>query len=73
MPKNIPCPRCSWTGKPSCREQKLKDFKKAGIEYTIRQLDRLRMMGIEGLHIYAMNRWKDVDYLIREAGLRTVI
>ena len=57
----------------AAREQKLKDFKKAGIEYTIRQLDRLRMMGIEGLHIYAMNRWKDVDYLIREAGIRTVI
>ena len=57
----------------AAREQKKADFRKAGLEYTVRQIDRLRMMGIDGLHLYAMNHWEEVDYLVREAGIRTVI
>jgi methylenetetrahydrofolate reductase (NADPH) len=54
-------------------EQKKADFKKAGIEYTIRQIDQYRALGIEGIHLYALNKWQDVSTIIRESGMRTVI
>ena len=55
------------------REQKKADFKKAGIEYTIRLLDRYRSLGVNGIHLYAMNKWRDVTDIIQATGLRTVI
>ena len=54
-------------------EQKKADFKKAGIEYTIRQIDKYRSLGIEGIHLYAMNKWKDVSQIIERSGIRTLI
>jgi methylenetetrahydrofolate reductase (NADPH) len=54
-------------------EQKKADFMKAGIEYTIRQIDQYRALGIEGIHLYALNKWQDVSTIIRESGMRTVI
>ena len=41
-------------------EQKKADFKKAGIEYTIKQIDEYRALGVNGIHLYALNKWKDV-------------
>ncbi len=37
-------------------EQKKADFKKAGIEYTIRQIDEYRALGINGIHLYALKQ-----------------
>lgn len=54
-------------------EQKKADFKKAGIEYTIRQIDKYRSLGVEGIHLYAMNKWKDVFQIIERSGIRTLI
>ena len=54
-------------------EQKKADFKKAGIEYTIRQIDKYRSLGVEGIHLYAMNKWKDVSQIIERSGIRTPI
>ena len=54
-------------------EQKKADFKKAGIEYTIRQIDKYRSLGVEGIHLYAMNKWKDVSQIIKRSGIRTLI
>ena len=54
-------------------EQKKADFKKAGIEYTIRQIDKYRSIGVEGIHLYAMNKWKDVSQIIERSGIRTLI
>ena len=54
-------------------EQKKADFKKAGIEYTIRQIDRYRALGVEGIHLYALNKWKDVSEIIKASGMRTLI
>lgn len=54
-------------------EQKKADFKKAGIEYTIRQIDKYRSLGVEGIHLYAMNKWKDVSQIIERSGIRTII
>ena len=54
-------------------EQKKADIKKAGIEYTIRQIDKYRSLGVEGIHLYAMNKWKDVSQIIERSGIRTLI
>ena len=54
-------------------EQKKADFKKAGIEYTIRQIDEYRACGINGIHLYALNKFDDVAYIAKEAGLLDLI
>lgn len=54
-------------------DQKKEDFKKAGIEYTIRQMDEYRSLGINGIHLYALNKWKDVTDIINASGIRTLV
>ena len=55
------------------REQKKEDFKKEGIEYTIRQIDEYRALGVNGIHLYALNKWKDVSEIIDRSGMATLI
>lgn len=50
-------------------EQKKADFRKAGIEYTINQIGEFRTCGIQGIHLYALNKFEDAAYIAREAGL----
>ena len=50
-------------------EQKKADFKKAGIEYTINQIHEYQSCGIDGIHLYALNKFEDVAYISKEAGL----
>ena len=38
--------------------------RRAGIEYTIRQIDEYRALGVDGIHLYALNKWKDVSEII---------
>jgi methylenetetrahydrofolate reductase (NADPH) len=47
-------------------------FREAGIEYTVRLIDRYRACGVDGIHLYTMNRYEDVMRLAREAGLGNV-
>ena len=54
-------------------EQKRADFKKAGMEYTIRQIDEYRALGVNGIHLYVLNKWKDVTEIITESGIRTIV
>lgn len=54
-------------------EGKKARFKEAGIEYTIRQIDEYRACGIDGIHLYALNKWKDVSEIIDRSGLRTLV
>lgn len=54
-------------------DQKKADFKKAGIEYTIKQMDEYRALGINGIHLYALNKWKDVTDIINASGIRTLV
>lgn len=54
-------------------EQKKADFKKAGMEYTIRQIDKYRSLGINGIHLYALNKWKDITEIINESGMCTCV
>ena len=44
-------------------------FKKAGIEYTINQIDEYRACGVDGIHLYALNKYDDVAYIAKAAGL----
>ena len=54
-------------------EDKVKRFKEEGIEYTIRQIDEYRALGVDGIHLYALNKWKDVSEIIDRSGLCTLI
>lgn len=47
------------------------DFKKAGIDYTIKQVFRFMAAGIEGLHLYTLNKYEDVKTIIDDAGIRS--
>ena len=48
---------------------KKESFKKAGIEYTINQIDQYRACGVDGIHLYALNKYDDVAYIAKAAGL----
>ena len=48
------------------------DFKKAGKEYTVKQIYRFINAGINGLHIYSLNRRKDITDILDESGIRNL-
>ncbi len=50
-------------------QEKKDDFKKAGIDYTIGQIERLKTMGVNGFHLYALNKFEDAAYIARASGL----
>ena len=54
-------------------EGKKAAFREAGIEYTINQIDEYRACGINGIHLYALNKFDDVAYIAREAGLLDLV
>ena len=37
------------------------------------QIDTYRALGVEGIHLYALNKWKDVSEIINRSGLRTLV
>lgn len=41
--------------------------------YTIRQIDLYRFLEMDGIHLYALNKWKNVSRIIDESGLRTLV
>ncbi len=45
------------------------DFKKAGKEYTIIQILKYMDAGINGLHIYSLNRYKDIVDILNASGI----
>ena len=46
------------------------DFKKAGKEYSSKQILKFINAGIDGLHIYSLNKWQDVTDIIKNVGIR---
>lgn len=54
-------------------EEKKASFKEAGIEYTIRQIDKYRALGVNGIHLYALNKWKDVTEILNRSGIKTMV
>lgn len=47
------------------------DFKKAGKEFTVKQIFDYMNAGIDGLHIYALNKYQDVADILNASGIRT--
>ena len=50
-------------------ESKKAEFKKEGMEYTVKQIREYRDCGISGIHLYSLNRYEDVAEIVRNAGL----
>jgi methylenetetrahydrofolate reductase (NADPH) len=46
------------------------DFKKAGMEYTVRQLWGYMNTDVQGIHIYALNKSADVTRIVLDSGIR---
>ncbi|HIT91113.1 MAG TPA: methylenetetrahydrofolate reductase [Candidatus Merdenecus merdavium] len=45
------------------------DFKKAGKEYTVKQIHKYINAGINGLHIYSLNKHQDVEDILGMASI----
>ena len=54
-------------------EQKKADFRKAGLEYTVELIDKYRACGVNGIHLYALNKYEDVAWIAENAGLRDLV
>ena len=50
-------------------DQKKADFRKAGLDYTIELIDQYRACGIDGIHLYALNKYEDVAYIVENSGI----
>lgn len=48
-------------------------FKEAGMDYTIKLIDEYRACGIDGIHLYALNKWEDVTRLVKESGIKDLL
>lgn len=48
---------------------KAEEFKKAGKDYTVKLIYDFINAGIDGLHIYALNKWQDVTDILKDAGI----
>jgi methylenetetrahydrofolate reductase (NADPH) len=44
-------------------------FTKAGIEYTVSQIHRYIAAGIDGLHLYSLNKWEKLTEILKAAGI----
>ncbi|MEE1114513.1 MAG: methylenetetrahydrofolate reductase [Eubacterium sp.] len=55
--------------RPEVREA----FKEEGKEYTVKQIHEYMALGVDGIHLYALNKWEDVSDILDRAGIRTLI
>ena len=44
-------------------------FKRAGIEYAVKQIDTLCQSGINKFHLYTMNKATEIEQIIKQSGL----
>lgn len=44
-------------------------FTEEGMAYTLRQIDKYRALGVNGIHLYALNKYEAVTRLVKESGL----
>lgn len=49
---------------------KPEEFKKAGKEYTKELIYKYMSMGIDGLHVYSLNKYHDLAEIINDTGIR---
>jgi methylenetetrahydrofolate reductase (NADPH) len=50
-------------------EKDAESFTKAGIEYTVKQIHRYIAAGIDGLHLYSLNKWEKLTEILKAAGI----
>lgn len=50
-------------------ERKKADFRKAGLEYTVTQIQAYKDCGVGGIHLRTRNRYEDAALIVKEAGL----
>ena len=50
-------------------EKDPESFTKAGIEYTVKQIHRYIAAGINGLHLYSLNKWEKLTEILEAAGI----
>jgi methylenetetrahydrofolate reductase (NADPH) len=50
-------------------EKDAESFTKAGIEYTVLQIHRYIAAGINGLHLYSLNKWEKLTEILKAAGI----
>ncbi|QOV20484.1 methylenetetrahydrofolate reductase [Blautia liquoris] len=48
-------------------------FREEGINYTVNQLHEYMAIGVDGIHLYAMNTWKNSTEILNRAGIRTLV
>lgn len=48
-------------------------FREEGIQYTVNQLHEYMALGVEGIHLYAMNTWKNSTEILNRAGIHTIL
>ena len=51
-------------------ERKKADFRKAGLEYTVTQIQKYLGCGVDGIHLLTRNRFEDTALIVRESGIR---
>lgn len=52
-----------------CAEEKKAAFREAGLEYTVAQIQQYLQCDIRGVHLYALNKYDDVAYIVKKSGL----
>ena len=52
---------------------KRRPSRKPEIEYTIKLIDEYRVCGINGIHLYALNKYDDVARIVKESGIVDLI
>ncbi|MBR6206752.1 MAG: methylenetetrahydrofolate reductase [Oscillospiraceae bacterium] len=53
--------------------QKKADFEKAGMEYTCNLIDEYRVSGIQGIHLYALNKFEKVNQILKMSHIMDYI
>ena len=55
------------------RQDVLDAFREEGIEYTVDQILQYMALGVEGIHLYALNTWENSTEILKKAGIRSVV
>jgi methylenetetrahydrofolate reductase (NADPH) len=50
--------------------EKPKEMEQFGIEFAIKQIEDLKKHGIKRFHIYTMNRWEQIEKIVKLSGLK---
>ncbi len=48
---------------------KPREMEKAGIDYVVKQIRDLKENGVKSIHLYTMNRWKQIKQIVELSGL----